>query len=167
MSSAHVRYLFVEQLVGSAVVNLVLNALIAWGVFGRLGVVPLWGQQSIAGDLVGTAFLLPFLTCVIVTPMARRQVVQRGLGGLGWSRASSPWLRLLPASTVWRGAVLGVACVLAVAPFLVGTLDVVGVGAMSVRGFVIFKALVAGVLGAAVTPLIALWAIAEMEPAPS
>jgi len=38
---------------------------------------------------------------------------------------------------------------------------------MSVRGFVIFKALVAGVLGAAVTPIIALWAIAEMEPAPS
>ena len=148
-------------------VNLVLNALIAWGVFGRLGVVPLWGQQSIAGDLFGTAFLLPFLTCVIVTPLARRQVGHRGLGGLGWSRTSHPWLRALPAQPLWRGVALGVACALSVAPFLLGTLDVVGVHEMRVRGFVIFKALVAGLLAAAVTPIIALWAIAEVERGPT
>jgi len=167
MSSAHARYLFVEQLVGSAVVNFVLNALIAWGMFGRLSVVPLWGQQSIAGDLFGTAFLLPFLTCLIVTPVARRQVAQRGFGGLGWSRASHPWLRALPARTVWRGVVLGGACVVSVAPFLLGTLDVVGIQSMSVRAFVLFKALMAAVLAAVVTPLIALWAIAEAAPGPT
>jgi len=167
MSSAHVRYLFVEQLIGSAVVNLFLNALIAWAVFGRLGVVPLWGEQSIAGDVLGTAFLLPFLTCLIVTPMARRQVAYRGIGGLGWSRTSHPWLRVLPARTVWRGMVVGVACALTVAPFLLGTLDVVGVQSMSVRVFVLFKALMAALLAAGVTPIIALWAIAEVEPGPT
>ena len=167
MSSAHARYLFVEQLVGSAVVNFFLNALIAWAVFGRLSVVPLWGEQSIAGDLLGTAFLLPFLTCLIVTPMARRQVGQRGLGGLGWSRTSHPWLRALPAHTLWRGVVLGGACVLSVAPFLVGTLDIVGVQAMSVRAFVLFKGVLAALLAAGVTPIIALWAVAEVAPGPT
>ena len=135
--------------------------------FGRLAAVPLWGEQSIAGDLLGTAFLLPFLTCLIVTPMARRQVAQRGFGGLGWSRTSHPWLRALPAHTVWRGGLLGVACVVSVAPFLVGTLDIVGIQAMSVRAFVLFKGVVAAVLAAGVTPIIALWAIAEVEPGPT
>jgi hypothetical protein len=167
MSTAHARYLFVEQVIGAAVVNFVLNALIAWGLFGRLGAVPLWGEQSIAGDLFGTAFLLPFLTCLIVTPTARRQVAQRGFGGLGWSRTSHPWLRALPARTAWRGVVLGGACVVAVAPFLLGTLDIVGVQAMSVRTFVLFKGLIAAGLAAVVTPIIALWAIAEVPPGPT
>ncbi len=66
MSRAQRRYLLFEQGVGAAVFNFLLNAAIAWLIFRGADVVPLWGQQSIAGDTIGTSVILPFLTCLIV-----------------------------------------------------------------------------------------------------
>ena len=68
MSPGHLRFLLLEQGIGSAVVNFLLNGAIAWLVFRGVAQVPLWGQQSIAGDTIGTCFFLPFLTTLIVTP---------------------------------------------------------------------------------------------------
>ena len=77
MSPAQRRYLVVEQGVGAAVFNFVLNAVIAWLMFRRQDVVPLWGQQSIAGDTIGTSLLLPLITCLVVTRLARGHVSLR------------------------------------------------------------------------------------------
>ena len=74
MSPAHRRFLVLEQGVGSVVVNLAINGAVAFLMFRGAASVPLWGQQSIAGDTVGTTFLLPFITCLVVTKLARAQV---------------------------------------------------------------------------------------------
>jgi len=64
VSPAQRRYLLLEQGVGAAGFNFLLNAAIAWLMFRGADVVPLWGQQSIAGDTIGTSIILPFLTCL-------------------------------------------------------------------------------------------------------
>src|SRR5262245_37741695 len=87
MSRGHRRYLLVEQCVGSAVVNFAINAAIAWALFRGLERVPLWGDQSIMGDTVATSVILPFITALIVTPLARREVRTGRLAPLGWTRA--------------------------------------------------------------------------------
>src|SRR6185369_14816725 len=74
MSSTQRRYLLIEQGVGAAVFNFFVNAVIAWAMFRAHPTVPLWGQQSIMGDTIGTCFILPFLTCLIVTRLARGHV---------------------------------------------------------------------------------------------
>jgi hypothetical protein len=157
MSPAHIRFLLLEEGAGSIIVNLLINSIIAFLMFRGAASVPLWGQQSIAGDTIGTAFFLPLFTCLIVTPLARRQVRGGRLAPLAGAPLGLQWM---PGRALWRGAVLGIVCMLAVAPPTIAMLTVFGVTQQTFWGFVCFKALFAAALGAVVTPLIALWAIA-------
>jgi len=159
------RYLLIEQGVGAAVFNFVLNAAIAWGMFRSAAVVPLWGQQSIMGDTIGTCFLLPLLTSLIATRLVRGHVRAGKVAPLGWSRASHPLLGWLPRSTARRGVALGLACVVVLAPLAFLALSLLGVVSLPFWRFVAFKGGFAALAAALVTPLVALWAIAE-APAP-
>src|SRR5260221_763919 len=67
MRAAHWRYLLLDNGVGAALLNAGINGAIAWAVFHRMAVVPLWGAVGIATDTVATSVILPVLTCVIVT----------------------------------------------------------------------------------------------------
>jgi hypothetical protein len=159
MSPHHVRFLLLEQGVGSGVFNFLLNGAIAWLLFRSFERVPLWGQQSIAGDTLGTCFFLPFLTALIVTPLVRRRVTGGSLAALGWTRESHPALGWLPKGTLARAFVLGAGCVV-----LVGTVSVWALGRLDVSEltfwtFVGFKATFAGILALLVTPVISLWAM--------
>jgi hypothetical protein len=163
VSPALRRYLLLEHGVGSAVFNFVLNGVIAWLLFRNAVEVPLWGQQSIAGDTIGTTVLLPLLTCLIVTPMVRRHVQARDLGALGQSPTADALLRWLPASTFRRGLCFGAACVVAVAPLAIWGLGVLGISGMSLWHFIGFKAAFAAALAFAVQPLIALWVVRSQK----
>ena len=161
MSSPQRRYLLIEHGVGSAVFNFLLNGAIAWLLFRHLADVPLWGQQSIAGDTIGTTILLPLLTCLIVSRIARGHLRAGRVTPLDWSRRSHPLLRALPASTFLRGLALAVMTTAMVAPVTLWALGALGVMQLGFWSFVFFKASFAAVLAAVVTPLVALWAIAE------
>jgi hypothetical protein len=161
MSAAHRRYLLLEQGVGAAAFNFVLNAVIAWLMFRGEEEVPLWGQQSIAGDTIGTSLLLPLLTCLIVTRIARGHMRAGRVAPLGWTRASHPALGWLPRGTLARGLVLGLVGLVVLAPLTILGLIAVEVAGLTVRQFVAFKGAFAAFEAAIVTPLIALWAIAE------
>jgi hypothetical protein len=161
MSAAHRRYLLLEHGAGSAVFNFFLNALIAWLMFRGLQAVPLWGQQSIAGDTIGTTLLLPLLTCLIATRIARGHVRRGRVATLGWSRDSHPLLRLLPAGTFARGVTLAAATTALAAPVTLWALAGAGVASLGLWSFVAFKATFAAGLAAVVQPLVAVWAIAE------
>ncbi len=166
MTRAHRRYLLLEQGLGAAVFNFVLNAGIAWLMFRGQEEVPFWGQQSIAGDTIGTSLILPLLTCLCVTPMARRRVVGGRLAPLGWTPRSHPFLGWLPRATLRRGLALGAAGVVLLAPVTLLALHAFDVDAMSLGAFVVFKAAFAAAAALVVTPLIALWAIAEAPAQP-
>src|SRR5947207_13222996 len=107
VSQAQRRYLLLEQGVGAAGFNFLLNAAIAWLMFRGADVVPLWGQQSIAGDTIGTSVILPFLTCLIATRLVRGHVRSGKVAPLGWSRDTQPWLGWLPRGTLARALALG------------------------------------------------------------
>jgi len=164
LSEAHRRYLIVEQSIGAAVFNFVLNGAIAWLTFRSLETIPVWGQQSIAGDTIGTAFLLPFITCLIVTRLAHAELRKGRLPALEWRRASHPWLARLPHSTWARGAILGLVCVVISVPVSLWALSVLAADGMGFWAFIAFKATFAAVLAAIFTPVIALAALADGVP---
>jgi hypothetical protein len=60
-----------------------------------------------------------------------------------------------------RGALLGIVCLVAVALPAAAALGALGVERMSFGTFITFKALFAGVLATAVTPLVARAALAD------
>jgi hypothetical protein len=161
MHPHHVRFLVLEQGIGSAVFNFLLNGAIAWLLFRGLEQVPLWGQQSIAGDTIGTCFFLPFLTTLIVTPLARARVRAGNLTALPWTRETHPPLRWLPGGTLKRGLVLGIGTMVLIGPLSVALLGWANVQELSFWPFVWFKAAFAALLALIVTPIISIWAIAE------
>jgi hypothetical protein len=159
MSSFHRRFIFIEQGVGAAIFNFVLNAAIAWAMFRGLAQVPLWGQESIGADTLGTSFILPFLTCLAVTRLARKRVQKGHLSRLEWTRDSHPMLGYLPETTVKRALVLGLAGLVLFAPPTMAAFYALGVSDLALRDFIVFKASFAAVEAAIVTPLVALWAL--------
>ena len=163
MTSAHLRYLLLEQGIGAALFNLAINATIAWLLYRHLAMVPLWGQQGIAGDTIGTCFFLPFFTGLIVTRLARGRIRAGKLAPLGWTRESHPSLDWLPRGTVRRAVALGVLCAVLIALPTVFLLSLLEVTNLRLWTFVTLKATFAALLAAVVTPVIGLWAIADLD----
>jgi hypothetical protein len=161
MSPKHVRYLLLEQAFGGAVVNFALNGAIAFASFHSLATVPLWGRQSIAADTVATTLLLPLVTCLIVTPLARRRVRRGTLPRLEWPRSAPAALGRAPGGTFSRALLVGGVSLAVVAPPALWALSALGVTAMSFAEFLLFKATFAAALAAAVTPAIGLCVLAE------
>ena len=158
MSPRHWRYLLVEQGIGAGVFNVVLNAAIAWLMFRGATTVPLWGQPSIGGDTLGTAVILPLLTTRIASRIVRGHVRAGHVPAMAWPAAP---LGRLPRGLVARGAILGAVCLVAVGIPTTQALAAADVGTMGFGGFIVFKALFAGVLATLVTPLVARLALAD------
>jgi hypothetical protein len=157
LSAAHRRLLLVDNGIGAAVFNFALNAAIAWLLFREVAQVPLWGQSSVAGDTLITAFLLPFLTCLIVSRLVARQVEQGRIPRLsGGERAASAWSARSPLQ---RGVLLGAASVALAAVPVVAALSLSGSAGFALWPFIGFKAAFAACLAAIVTPLVAWWAL--------
>jgi hypothetical protein len=162
LAAEHRRFLLVEQGIGAAVFNLLLNGAIAWLMVRSLRTVPTWGTElSIVGDTIGTAFLLPFFTCLTVTRLARGRVERGRLPALAWRRSSHAVLGRLPSGTLPRALMLGLACAVALGPVAVWTLALLEVREMGAWPFVVFKAAFAAALAALVTPVIALGALGD------
>ena len=159
MSPEHRRYLVLEQGIGAGLFNVALNAGIAWVMFRGAETVPLWGQQSIAGDTIGTAFMLPFLTTLIASRVVRGHVRRGRVAALAWADGAAG--RRMPRRLSRRGAFLGLVCLVAVALPATSALGALGVAQMSFGSFIAFKALFAGILATAITPLIARAALAD------
>jgi hypothetical protein len=157
VTAAQRRYLLVDNGIGPFIINLAINGAIAWLLFRNAAEVPFWGRSSIAGDTIATAFLLPAITCWIVTPIARGRVRAGRVAQLADAFA---WKRL-PRHWCLRGIFIGILCLIAFAPLTLLGLKVLGVSAMAPWHFVYFKASFAAIEAILITPLIALWAIAD------
>lgn len=159
MSPRQRRYLILEQGIGAGVFNVVLNAVIAWAMFRRMDAVPLWGQQSIVGDTLGTSFMLPLMTTLIASRIVYGHVRAGRVTALAWPEA---WPgRRVPRPLYARGALLGALCVVVVGIPATWALAAAPVHEMSLGSFVVFKAIFAGALATVVTPLIARLALAD------
>jgi len=160
LSTPQWRFLVLEQAVGGAVFNLLLNAALAWTTYRSLPGVPHWGSPAVAGDLVLTSFLLPFLTGLVVTGTTRTRLRRGTLLPLERPR-TAPRLARLPRAS-WKRAVLAGALVaLAAAPPLLLGLAALGETYLRLADFVAFKALYTGALAALAAPLFAWWALAD------
>jgi hypothetical protein len=160
LSEKHRSWLIREQVIAPAAINFALNAGIAWLIFRGRGVVPLWGEGGIAFDAIATLFLLPFLTCLIVTPLVRRAVGAGKLPPLDAAIGLPQAIERLPSALLARSAVLGLGVVVAGAPLVLGAVAAAG-GELAVPTLVLSKGVYTALLAALVGPMIALRTLAE------
>lgn len=161
MTKVHRRYLVVDQGVIAGVLDAVINAGFVFLFFRSMTVIPVSGQPSMTGDLVATSFLLPFFTVLIATPLIRAQVRSGAIPPMEPPRTDHPLLRRLPRGTFWRALVFGTIFLVTLGPICVTGFAAFGVTGWSFRRFLVFKALFAAIFGAAVTPIVALCALAD------
>lgn len=159
------RWIVAKGLLATAAINAVLNAAIAWlGVRGQ-DTVAFWGvplvEASIFWNVVGTLFLLPLITCLLATTAVWRDLGLGALSPLPGQGARHRWLAALPAGRLRRGAALGAAAVVGLAPPLLLALAALGPADLSRTGFVVCQTAFAVLLGALVTPIVALRAMAD------
>ena len=161
LHAEHRRWIVVNALIVSAFVNLGINGVLAWLSVRGHHAVPIWGlpglgKTNVVTDSVGTLFLLPFFTCAMCTTAVWREVRAERLPRLE-ALVVPP---SLAHGRLRRGAVLGVATAAVVSPVIVTVLALSRLGTVSAPQFVLYKAVFAVVLGAAVTPIIAVLAMA-------
>jgi len=165
--SEHRRWLFLNTILIAAVANAALNALIAWISAANEDEIPLIAAPLIEGpslitDTVGTFFILPFLTTLVITTVVWHELREGRIAPL--SKRTSGILANLPPTRVRRGAYFGLITMLVLSGPAVLALVIRDPGDVSVSDFVIFKAIFGVVLGLIVTPPIALAAMTDDPP---
>lgn len=162
LSPQHRRFLFIEQAAGGAVINLAIAALLGWLLFRDAERVPMTGAQSAVTDTIVSAFMIPFVTCLIVTPIARRQMRSGRIAALNGGALNA----LMPSGILWRAILLGAACVAIVSPMVISASAQVSAMGIALRHFLLFKLAFAAAEGAVITPLIAALAISRTDVTP-
>jgi hypothetical protein len=165
LSESQRRWIVVKAIFATAAINLVINATLAWLSVQDQDGVPLWGaplaETTTFWNVVGTLFLLPLITCVLVTRIVRRDVGSGSLASLSRLRATYGWLAALPSTPWRRGVAFGAIALVALAPPLTLVLVASGFPELTRGQFVAYQAVFTVALGAVVTPVIALYAMAD------
>jgi hypothetical protein len=164
LSEAQRKYLVHDQIIGSAIFNAVLSALLAWLTFRRHASVPMKGDPSIIGDAIGTAVLLPLLTCLIVTPLVRKAMKAGKFEPLVQPSSGRSMVLWLPSLSFLRGLVLALGALATCAPVWLGLMVLAGVDQLSVGAFVFMKTVYAAVMAGLCAPIIALYVMATQPP---
>jgi hypothetical protein len=154
------KYLVGQGVIGAGI-NFLLNGAIGWMLYRHLPHIPLYGRQSLAGDIVVTSLLLPMLVCLIATPLIRNEVRKARLPAASWLRPGSSRAARLLGNLLLRAVVLGMLCALLVSPVTIWTLSTLGVDGLDFWTFVAFKASFAAALAAVITPIVAAWALKD------
>ena len=164
LSDRHRHFLRIEQGLVPGLFNVVINGLIAWLILRAHARIPLWGEPSVGVDLLATGFLLPLLTCVIVSNLIAGQVRKGKLPPLAPHQiATRGWHH---STSLKRGLFLGVVGVVVAAGPIVVALEIAHAQPIALYAFVGFKAIWAGLFAALLSPLIAWWALAEASMRP-
>ena len=140
-------------------INLAIAALLGWLLFLHGERVPMTGVHSAVTDTIVSAFMISFATCLIVTPVARRQMRSGRIAALNGGGLSA----LMPSGILWRAILLGAACVALVSPMMIVASEYVSARGIALRHFLLFKLAFAAAVGAVITPLIAALAISRTD----
>jgi hypothetical protein len=160
MSRDYRKYLVGQGVMGAGI-NFVLNGTIGWMLYRHLAHIPLYGEQSVARDIVMTALLLPFLICLIATPLIRNEVRKARLPAASWLGPGSSRAAHLLGNLLLRAVVLGVLSALLVSPVAIWTLHTIGLEGLESWTFVALKASFAAALAGVITPIVAAWALED------
>jgi hypothetical protein len=163
LSSTHRHYLILEQGIAPSILNFFINGAIAWFFFRSLTLVPLWGSQSIAGDTIATAFFLPFISCLISTPLAHWDVRRGRITPVAGFLRRHSILQKLFDFLLLRAISFGSISMITVSAISLFALIGVGIHEFSFWQFLIFKASFAACLAMLVSPIIGWCALGDSE----
>lgn len=165
LSSKQRQYFVVGLVVIPFAINFVTNGLLGLLMFRGVDPVPVWGIESSAGpDLIGTCLFLPLITCLIVTPIARRHIRRGIVEPVSVGGGVPRWLQPFRRPLAVRAVLFGLAGLAFAGSFVAVVLLSAGSTQFELTRFLLLKASFSAVFGGAVTPLIGIVVLAESGP---
>jgi hypothetical protein len=163
------RWIIVNALIGSAIVNLVINLAIGWLETRGHPHMPRWTastKSSVLGDGLGALFTLPLFTCLLVTAGVHRDLRTGGLAQLDWQPAGRWWPTVIRPTSLSRGFRLGAATFIGLALPIGIALALAFPDGLSSQHFIAFHTVFTVALGVVVTPMVALAAMTDAVEVP-
>jgi hypothetical protein len=161
LSSRQRSFILNEQILIPFVANFAFNAGDAWLAFRHFAPIPMWTLPGVALDLIGAIPGLPFILCLITTPLVKRAARKGKVEPLPKGPQAYAVLRRLPSHNFWRAALLGTVSQLVISPVLLLTFLALGLDRLSLDAYIILKGTLCGVLAAVISPITALFALAQ------
>ena len=160
------RYLLIGQAIIPFFINIAVNVILGALTFGGQESVATWAiDKGAAADSIGTCFFLPFITCLIATPIVRHQVAHGAASRI--PPTDTPrWARMMSGPVLLRAAKFGVAGLLLLAAPVYAAYGIFAGASIETIRFIAIKALFAGVFGIFATPLIAFVAMCDRSVSP-
>lgn len=166
LTAAQTGYLFVGHFLLAMGINFLINGAIGWLSFRGVDPVPTWGVAASGGpDLIGTCFFLPAITCLIVTPIVRRQVRSGTVTSIPPEVRRPLWVRPFRSRLVPRALRMGLAGLVLFGGPLALVLSSFGPVAFGLTPFLWLKASFSAALAGVVQPVIAIVALTDPEAA--
>jgi len=139
------------QGINCAVINMVLNPVVAWLGNRQMAFMPLSGGNSIVVDTAVTSIVLSLLVALFTASGARQALHAGRVSATDRSPRAGLLLSHLPKQAWALGLLLGlgVACVLT--PLTFGLFHALGFSGLPFAGFALFKAIYTAPLGFVVT----------------
>lgn len=152
------RYLILDQCVVPGLFNALLGGWIAWSVNRDIQEIPFWGSKSVVADFLLTAIALPFIVCLIVSPLVAYQIRKGKIDRSALHLVKSAWL---PSRSVWVRAILVTLVSIVLSSPVLLLWFWLGPQSISVETFVAAKMIFVAVVSGAMTALIAWWALLD------
>jgi hypothetical protein len=156
------RYLFVECVIGAAVVNALINGGLGWVATRGYPTFPVWKLPGVAADLLGTAYGVSFGTCI---GAALQVKIDRARGRITTPSTVperlAPIISAMPRNLLARAIAVGIASVAVLGPLVALGLYFYGAPAFGRQPFLVLKSAFSAVEGAVVTPVIVLAALLD------
>ncbi len=133
------------------VINVLLNATIAYTTLGGLSEISTWGEHSYGRDLILTAFLLSAILSGIFIGMYRRKRRRGDVTATGTEGQALAWL--LPYNPWFTAPWIGILGATISVPPLLGLLALLDIGTLAPLSYALIKGVWAGVLAAIIVPI--------------
>ena len=158
-----VRYLVVGQAIIPFFINVAVNVVLGVLAFSGSETVPTWAtDKGAVADSIGTCFFLPFITCLIATPIVRRHVARGVVRPVAIGDLPG-WMLLFRQPSFLRAIMFGIAGLMTLSGPVFAVYRVLADETIPTGSFLVIKAAFAGSFGVFATPLIALVAMTDSE----
>jgi uncharacterized membrane protein YhdT len=134
-----------------AVINMVLNPVVAWLGNRQMAFTPLWGGNSLVVDTSMTTIVLSLLVALFITSGVRRDLQAGRISATDGFPRAGRLVSHLPRQAWALGLALGLGAACVLTPVTFGIFYALGVSGLPFAWFALFKAIYTPLLGFVVT----------------
>lgn len=155
------RYLIIGQVIITAFINFAINLILGWLTYSGSPTVATWTlDKGAVGDMIGTCYLLPAITCFIATWIVRLQAASGVVSRIPLHDAGS-WVRYFRGHLFWRATKFGLfGMATSAGPVFMAFWLLAGESVPTLQ-FLFIKVTFAVLLGIFFTPMIAIVALTD------